>query len=71
MGDGDDTYPEDTPKLWISAKGKTLIEEIAIESGWVFDPKCENPTHPAHFLHLRCINTIENNHVEKRERTND
>jgi hypothetical protein len=46
MGDGDDTCPEDTPKLWISAKGKTLIEEIAIESGWVFDPKCENPTHP-------------------------
>jgi hypothetical protein len=23
--------------LWLSAKGKTLLEEIAIETGWVFD----------------------------------
>ena len=26
--------------MGISAKGKTLLEEIAVESGWVFDPSC-------------------------------
>jgi hypothetical protein len=29
--------PEEKRKLWVSAKGKTLLEEIAIETGWVFD----------------------------------
>jgi hypothetical protein len=35
LGDEDQTYKKAT--LWISAKGKTLLEEIAAESGWVFD----------------------------------
>jgi hypothetical protein len=37
MGDEDETYTEGKPKLWISAKGKTLLEEITMETGWVFD----------------------------------
>ena len=37
IGDKCDTSTWKKAKLWISAKGKTLIEEIAIESGWVFD----------------------------------
>lgn len=34
---GDETYPHGMAKLWISGKGKTLLKEITIESGWVFD----------------------------------
>ena len=37
MGDADETYPEETPMLWISAKGKALLDEITMETGWVFD----------------------------------
>jgi hypothetical protein len=34
---GDEDLAGEKATLWISAKGKTLIEEIAVESGWVFD----------------------------------
>ena len=34
---GDEKLSWEKATLWISAKGKTLLEEIAIESGWVFD----------------------------------
>ena len=34
---GDEKLSWEKATLWISAKGKTLLEEIAIKSGWVFD----------------------------------